>query len=104
MRPMLGGKSVPIPNSNLKQKGMINKVKGKIRENRENKEKPTIKLLENIKIKPPRREVKIQQKVEDKTERRIEDRTEDRDNIEEVTNMEWEENGISWNEEKEAGT
>lgn len=34
MRLMLGGKSVPIPNSNLKQRNMVNKVKERTEESR----------------------------------------------------------------------
>lgn len=74
MKPLLGGKSVPIPNSNLKQREMVNKIK-------ENEEKPIIRVIENIQIKPPRKEDKTLGKIEDK------------DNVDKETNMEWEDNG-----------
>lgn len=87
MRLMLGDKSVLILNSNLKQRNMVNKVKERTEKSRK---KPIIRVIENIQIKPPRKEDKNLEKIEDKNDRE--------------TNMEWEENGkllTDWNEEQE---
>jgi len=84
MRPPLKGRSTPIPNSKLKQKNEISKIRDK---DEGNKKKVNIKVKENIQIKPPRRE------------ERIIDNIKERINQEEEVDMEWEENGTDWNDE-----
>lgn len=84
MRPPLKGRSTPIPNSNLKQKNEISKIREK---DEGNKKKVNIKVKENIQIKSPRRE------------ERIIDNIKERINQEEEVDMEWEENRTDWSEE-----
>jgi len=86
MRPPLKRKSTPIPNSNLQPKRVTNMNREKAQESRK---KPDIRVISNIQIKPPKEEATTL------------DRIKERAAEEEVTDMEWEENGLDWNEEVE---